>query len=355
MDTFPLETLQYIFSFACLDDGLTGCSLSRVSTTIRSAARTTRFQSISLYANYEHVIAFAALYKAQCAASPEQHPRMWHLAINFPALLVDGLCEIPQWREDLRCLFRTVARDLRSLLILVDIEGDRTLQHSWPVFDSPFPLLQDVTAVALSDIGMLVDKSAAAPIFPAATHIHLVATARMAFSHNICSWLIHAPRSTHLRISDINYWNRGFPKDFMDALGFTLPRRPDPGMQPVRRSTHTNPSKPPRPITHPHLRYVALQSIVAPAPGGRCGTGWSAYRAFTTWANRLATYKGLVNLEVVPVRPFANRLSYVQWCKMAKERWLDRMSGGLGCWDTDAVEDVQLEPRTRRRPTGARS
>ncbi|KAI0653432.1 hypothetical protein C8Q70DRAFT_609036 [Cubamyces menziesii] len=349
MESLPLETLQHIFSFACLDDGFTGRSLSRVSTTIRSAARTTRFQSISLYADYERVVAFVALYKAQRAASPEHHPHVWHLSINFHARLADELCEIPQWREDLRYLFRNVAKDLRSILILVDTERDRALQHSWPIFDCPFPVLQDVTAVALSDIGILVNKSSAVPVFPVATHIHLVAAAQMT-SFNLPSWLSHVPRSTHLRVSHINYWNRGFPKNFEHALDFSLPRRPDPGMQPVRR-THTRPSKPPRPITHPHLRYIMLQPAAAPAPGGWCGTGPAAYEAFTTWLDRLATYKGLVNLEVVPVTPFAHRVSYGQWCKLAKEKWLGRMNGGLGCWDLHAVDDIQPEPW--RRPAGA--
>ncbi|KAH9888880.1 hypothetical protein C8Q73DRAFT_169936 [Cubamyces lactineus] len=342
MEYLPLETLQHIFRFACLDDGHTGCSLSRVSSRIRSAARTTRFQSISFRADYERVTAFAALYKAQCAASPEHHPHMWHLAITLPPRLVDELCEVPQWHEGLRDLFRDVAKDLRSLLISVDSERAHALQPSWSIFDCPFPVLQDATAVALSDIAVLIDKSTADPIFPAATHIHLVATARMSFSLNLSPWLAHAPRSTHLRISHINYWDRGIPKDFEHALGFSLPPRPDPAMQSVRR-THTKLSKPPRPITHPHLRYIALQPMAAPAPGGWCGTGLSAYRAFMTWLDRLATYKGLVDLEVVSVRPFAHQVSHAQWRNLATQKWLDRMNGGLGCWDADsAVVDERL-------------
>ena len=113
-----------------------------------------------------------------------------------------------------------------------------------------------------------------------------------------------------------------FPKDFERALGFSLPRRPDPAMQPARR-THTKLTKPPRPITHPHLRYIALQPMAAPAPGGWCGTGLSAYRAFMAWLDRLATYKGLVDLEVVSVRPFAHQMSHAQWRKLAKQKWLD--------------------------------
>jgi hypothetical protein len=49
MITFlPIELLQRIFVYACMDDGSTGLALSHVSTYIRAAAASARFQSIAL-------------------------------------------------------------------------------------------------------------------------------------------------------------------------------------------------------------------------------------------------------------------------------------------------------------------
>ncbi|KDQ49222.1 hypothetical protein JAAARDRAFT_63800 [Jaapia argillacea MUCL 33604] len=48
MDDFPAEILQHIFSFACLDGGRTGRTLSLVSRHIRAVSKSTKYQSIAL-------------------------------------------------------------------------------------------------------------------------------------------------------------------------------------------------------------------------------------------------------------------------------------------------------------------
>ena len=66
MNKLALETLQQIFQQACADGGYTGCSLSLTSKSIRIAARSVRFHSVSLTSQIDSVCAFLRLYEKEC-------------------------------------------------------------------------------------------------------------------------------------------------------------------------------------------------------------------------------------------------------------------------------------------------
>ncbi|KAL1945758.1 hypothetical protein VTO73DRAFT_1760 [Trametes versicolor] len=89
MDVLPLETLQQIFELACTDGGITGCTLSLVSKGIRSAARTTRFHSISLVVTSQRLQSFVDLYKRECEPAQDDKPRIRHLHVAFPYIELD--------------------------------------------------------------------------------------------------------------------------------------------------------------------------------------------------------------------------------------------------------------------------
>lgn len=86
MDTLPLESLQRIFELACTDGGYTGSTLSFVSRGIRTAARTTRFHSVSLVATPHRLQSFVNLYKRECDLLQDSKPRIQHLYVEFPSI-----------------------------------------------------------------------------------------------------------------------------------------------------------------------------------------------------------------------------------------------------------------------------
>ena len=58
MDRLPIELLSSIATYACIDGGRTGCSLSLVSRYVRAATRRVRYQSVALLQR-SSIIAFS--------------------------------------------------------------------------------------------------------------------------------------------------------------------------------------------------------------------------------------------------------------------------------------------------------
>ncbi|KAI1795091.1 hypothetical protein LXA43DRAFT_64091 [Ganoderma leucocontextum] len=85
MATLPTELLGQIFTYACTDDGYTGCSLPLVSKHITAVSRPVRFYSISLTrASAEQVAEFSACLLAERALSMDTGamPRVRHLCLS---------------------------------------------------------------------------------------------------------------------------------------------------------------------------------------------------------------------------------------------------------------------------------
>ncbi|EPQ54801.1 hypothetical protein GLOTRDRAFT_42902, partial [Gloeophyllum trabeum ATCC 11539] len=79
MNKIPLEICERMFSFACTDDGTTGCSLSLVSRYVRDASRRVRLQSVALQ-TYQQMQKFCVMVENL----PPRHRRVHHLLLTGP-------------------------------------------------------------------------------------------------------------------------------------------------------------------------------------------------------------------------------------------------------------------------------
>jgi hypothetical protein len=87
----PTEIWSYIFSFACMDDGRTGCALQRVSKHFRDLSKYSRFTSVCLYRSKDIV-----RFKAAITPLPRNERRVRYLHITTPHLFLD----VPEEEED---------------------------------------------------------------------------------------------------------------------------------------------------------------------------------------------------------------------------------------------------------------
>ena len=83
-DLLPAEIWQHIFSFACLDDGSTGRSLSLVSTHFRAISAPFKYQSISI-THWSQIIAFS---KIICKL-PASQKKITSLFVHHPYPFLD--------------------------------------------------------------------------------------------------------------------------------------------------------------------------------------------------------------------------------------------------------------------------
>ncbi|KAH9859162.1 hypothetical protein C2E23DRAFT_880524 [Lenzites betulinus] len=87
LDKLPYEILDDIFRLASTDGGPTACALSLVSHTVRNAARTSRFTSVSLVsglaAQLRCFLAALAAARAEAARERAEMPRVRHLCLHF--------------------------------------------------------------------------------------------------------------------------------------------------------------------------------------------------------------------------------------------------------------------------------
>jgi len=80
----PTEIWLYIFSFACMDDGRTGCALQRVSKHFQVLSKYSRFTSICLYRSKDILRFHAAI-----RPLPPNEKRVRYLHITSPHLFLD--------------------------------------------------------------------------------------------------------------------------------------------------------------------------------------------------------------------------------------------------------------------------
>ncbi|KAI9064140.1 hypothetical protein FKP32DRAFT_1591551 [Trametes sanguinea] len=326
----PLEILQHIFELACTDGGFTGCSLACTSKAVRAAARATRFHSVIIDASPQRLQTFLALHTRQRSTSPPESDgsRVRHLHITLPCVPHAAL--LAPCFDHTRRLLQAVADDLYTLVIRDYPRPLAIPMPTFPIIDRPFPVLQELTVVPLSTPSILADKDVVGPLFPVATHLHLIPSNCTHRALSISSWLSHAPRSSHLRVPNIDY---SYPQKVIQDLRAVLGCAPE---LPAGLDESTQPPQHQR-ITHPHLRRVILRGRAPPFPGGLCGGQRASirYELFTRWLDKLADCPVYDGLKIVSLKPYGREPTLDEWCRAVKGQWLDRMVGGAGCWEEE--------------------
>ncbi|OSD03044.1 hypothetical protein PYCCODRAFT_287091 [Trametes coccinea BRFM310] len=217
-----------------------------------------------------------------------------------------------------------------------------------PIIDRPFPVLRELIVVPLSVPSKYSGgHGSSRPSFPCRHPSPSDTLEQYASRLFYLSWLSHTPRSTHLRVHNVDY---SCPQNVVEDLRAVLGRVHE--LLDLNKGTlliHSQ-RKP-----HPHLRRVILRARAPPVPGGVCGEPWAAsvqYESFTHWPDRLAASPAYDDIKILILKPDGRERTLREWSQMAKAQWLDRMDGGAGCWEEERVryapENAGLEHSIRR-------
>ena len=345
MDCVPLETLQQIFQLACIDGGYTGGSLALTSKFIHRAAESTRFYSIAVAAETERLTALVTLYRRQCSNAAGIRPRTAHLYLSIDEPKEDELDESED--EDLaspprsstvsarfvaiKQLLNLVTDDLQSLVIT---KGFFTAVRS--LFDRPLPAVRSLTLVRHADPSKLIppgSESTVLPLFPALTHLHVVAQEASALQPFLPGWIAHAPHVTHLRVSESAH-SRMYKllDELRAALGTPARRRFAAG---IAVATESPPAA--RQPTYPSLVCVVVEPDPLPVKGA-CGTGRMAYGARRMELSMIAMQAKEGGVEMCVPRPCA--WTEKEWDEAIRTEWLKRIGGEPGRdWFSTANEE----------------
>lgn len=134
MNRCPTELWAVIVQYACTDDGLTGCSLSRVSRTMQTISQPVRYQSVALTSLRRTTLFAAALRQLPCP------PNIRHLLI-----VADNAETTPNESPGraLKAVFEAASPTLCTLFL----HGSYFAISQVPVV--PFPSLSSLTTPAL--------------------------------------------------------------------------------------------------------------------------------------------------------------------------------------------------------------
>ncbi|KAI8975840.1 hypothetical protein BD414DRAFT_423697 [Trametes punicea] len=363
MDRVPSTVLHHISELACTDGGFTGNSLSLTSRAIRGASRTARFHSVFLIAKSRRLHSFLQLYERECDPSFGYKPRIRHLYAWFPAIDKRNLYRSRQsnysrslspprkrnpnatsrrsftqlsadaqidptasthYREAARTLFRLVAPDLYTLVIQSGYRYGG--EFDIPIVEDPFPFLRELTVVDVFDPRTLFHGlSVHTPLFPSATHLHLLPNASEVDLH-LSLWPTVAPNVTHLRISDRLSLGQL-------ALAVGVPADNEPPMSVHLPGSFFAPSPPPSPPprTYPSVRYLLMQPGPRPS-GGFCGTPLIEYHDFTTALKYFGERCCAAGISAVLLEPPVEDLLNGKKAEWLGREWRERIEGGQGCW-----------------------
>ncbi|KAL7282658.1 hypothetical protein ACG7TL_004131 [Trametes sanguinea] len=299
-----VETLQYIFSYACTDDGYTGYSLTLVSKAFRAIVHPIRFHRVALH-NVAQVESFAIFMDKQPV---EAHvPRVQHLFISTWAdgQRVARIREVEtsrggseehlaftEWASLAQTLhtrlsfvlprvLQTVSPALRTFTIIHALEmGDIPLNHS-------LPHLEELTSFG----------------FPVLT---------------LRRWIRHTPCLTHLRLSEVS---------------------PSASTLPDELSTLLDDARPSCPV----LRIIRLQQRRI------------AIRDFPSTAMLLHNLFAL-KLKLLETSPCKDRLELLKhrryrhdyWNERLKQDWLERIVDDPGCWSAGEQKEEGGEEKDER-------
>ena len=337
MDRLPLETLHQIFELACTDGGYTGCSLALTSKFIREAAQYTRLYSVVLVAETQRLDALIALYQNQCSNAAGFRLRTVHLHISFTSKVNTRISSEPteedEWDEEsededepaspsqsslvvaqpppLQQLLGLVSEDLQSLVICKN-----TYKAINPLFECAFPSLRELTlAFHTSPCKLTAPHSKALPMFPALTHLHIVAPDWS--SPLLPTWIAHAPRVTHLRISAHCLFGK-----FVDELPAAIGTPGYPFGRGFRLGLTGG--SPPAVRTYPTLAHVVVEPGPRPA-SGPCGTNRNVFNFKTMQLDWIAARARELGVEMHVARPCA--WTGEEWDEAIRAEWLKRVGG----------------------------
>lgn len=362
MDRTPPEVWVRIFSFACLDTGFTGRSLSLVSKYICEVSKPVKFQSIALH-GHDQILAFAALLER----IPPHLRRVRNLLVSFywgmkerqerldvaqvNLFAVRGKLEEDEERLEELCLqikeledeykqvveeiwyaegqgnfqgqlkkatsaFNSILCNVASTVEILEVD----LEISTPI---ALPCLTDLTIYA--DFPLLRDGS---PIFQpchSLRRLHLGYDNYQEPSNDFFGYISSfAPSLTHICFSCLQQ-NADLPA----ALGRAL-RLPDADAE----ECHSLPQT---------VELVLIKPD--PVPSGGCGNPVIKYSRMMHGCRELQAKD---HDRVVLLRPSANKKPWEQRQITSSEQndWLDAIVGGKGCWNTsdfDTGSDLEEE------------
>ena len=216
METLAPELLDNIFTLACIDGGMTGCSLSSVSKHVRVTSRAARFHSISLTGSSLQIEQFLTCFLAERAVAAIRTPTIRHLHLvsmqdersrHTPK---EELCRIEEesakYVEDVATLFRLVSQDLESLS-LAHNHGKLSLVPLSDIACGGFPVLREFTIVGADPFVPTAD-TVPSPFYPRLVRLHLGFPTRFLWPGDHLSfdgWAKHAPSITHLCLSQVTW------------------------------------------------------------------------------------------------------------------------------------------------------
>lgn len=238
----PVELLENIFSYACIDGGYTGRSLSLVSTHFREVALPVRFGSIAL-GSLRQIKSFLACLTRERAYTKV---RVRHLFISTwrdgedivgirtgraprsDILRGPGSPDGPRWSVWMP-MQEALDRELSHLIpfILNTVAPDLytlSIVHSWEFgavqLPESFPLLREFTFCGPPPLfpgGCVRLRPPPSPCFTSLQHLHIVCgTVSIEF------WLHHSPAVTHLRLSDLSCASGTLVEELRCSLGIPL-------------------------------------------------------------------------------------------------------------------------------------
>ncbi|KAI0666589.1 hypothetical protein C8Q78DRAFT_436267 [Trametes maxima] len=238
--------------------------------------------------------------------------------VSFPDLDLD-------YQEAAQALMHLLSPDLETLVIQPE-SGSLLPGHLYFLQD-PFPRVRELTLVTLTDPNPLLvfPHASTMPLFPALTHLHV--GRRRIHGFKVPSiWPAHTPNVTHLRISCLPA-----PPDSR----ILSPASADNAWERRARELVVLPSDRER----TRSRYLILQPGVVPDDAGvpqpRCilfrGQDDEGPSELTTGTLHQVGQKHRgESVRALVVEPY--ELDYRDWCARIRDEWIDRVSGGAGCW-----------------------
>ncbi|KDQ59610.1 hypothetical protein JAAARDRAFT_56619 [Jaapia argillacea MUCL 33604] len=351
----PQELWDEIFTFACTDGGFTGCSLSLVSQYIRNVSEPTRLHSIFLRTSIHRLSNMEVLVQMLERRQPG-HFHTRHLFVEFAgdlptsdlaSVLVDVESQATSPAEDPPGFPRTTITkealvDLNRLLSRVLRAISPTLVGLTLYLGANLPLsnittflprLEELTVHAQADNNEddtpLISQQSSFVPFEFAKRIHIACPDRpfsRIFNKYIMTASTSCPHLTHLRISGLRKSFKAI--DVATAIGVHAPR-----LDPTPETDSRIPSFP------PSLHTLVIQRSPNPALYRRHEdaenriTGYIQdvmYQAdLLTW--HTMTWNPHPKLIVVKARECLDEGTTYS-LEDAKDEWLDRVGGGVGCW-----------------------
>ncbi|KAI0832906.1 hypothetical protein BC628DRAFT_366201 [Trametes gibbosa] len=348
MDRLSSQILLIIFELACVDGGQTGCSLSLTSKAVHRASRNARFNSIALSHCLpvddpdNRVHTFLATYKEHSKPSYGDRPRVRHLYLAFTLGQNNIAMDYKRLMDDMHTLFREVNQDLYSLVIHIAPHPVVYLPWFFRLIDAPLPSLRELTVLGVPDPLLLASDmdSDSEPLFPFVQRLHIIQLDNYPNrtpppeALSFADWMAHAPRTTHLRVSNLHYDASPFATELASALGVAAP------IEWWELTTASHPLTNTR-LRHPHLMCIVLQ-LCPPPPSHYVGSLWNAYMAYRRGLVNLSMYPTEQSLGLMLLTPPRHRRAS-SWAKRAKREWTKRIEGRAGCWDVieGSREEIQ--------------